>query len=144
MFCEQVFRCTLYGEFVSGQWSRHRVQSIFSLKKIVCRAKIDGEQRTVYSNSFVSFCQQYFIRRKNNFVPYSSCLQIVYSGLNIRTNNSEPKNKNRISYAKNTLLWPIFLFTANEVPIFGYIGCVISPDSTFFRFVLKLAYGTWK
>ncbi len=27
------------------------------------------------------FCKQYFVRRKNGFIPYSSCLQIVYSGL---------------------------------------------------------------
>ncbi len=50
-----------------------------------------------------------------------------------------PKNKNRILYAKTTPLWPVFLSMANEVPIFGHIGCVISPDSTFIRFVLKLA-----
>ncbi len=49
------------------------------------------------------------------------------------------RNKNRISYAKTNLLWPVFLPMANEVPIFGHIGCVISPDSTFIRFVLKLA-----
>ncbi len=49
-----------------------------------------------------------------------------------------PKNKSRISHAKTTL-WPVFLSTANEVPIFGHIGCVMSPNSTFIRFVLKLA-----
>ncbi len=32
-----------------------------------------------------------------------------------------PKNKNRISYAKTTLLWPVFLSTANEVPMFGHV-----------------------
>ncbi len=30
------------------------------------------------------------------------------------------KNKNRILYAKTTLLWPVFLYMANEVPIFGH------------------------
>ncbi len=50
-----------------------------------------------------------------------------------------PKNKNRISYTKTTLLWPVFLSMANEVPIFNRIGCIISPDSTFVCFVLKLA-----
>ncbi len=49
------------------------------------------------------------------------------------------KNKSRISYAKTTLLWSVFLSMANEVAIFGQIGCVTSPDSTFIRFVLKLA-----
>ncbi len=50
-----------------------------------------------------------------------------------------PKNKNRISYAKTTLLWPVFLSMANQVLIFGHIGCVISPDRIFICFVLKLA-----
>ncbi len=50
-----------------------------------------------------------------------------------------PKNKNRISSAQTTLLWPVFVSMANKVPIFGHIGFVISPDSTFIRFVLKLA-----
>ncbi len=53
----------------------------FRRKKIVYQAKIDGEQRTVYSN----FRQQCFIWQKNNFVPYSSCLRIVYSGFTVST-----------------------------------------------------------
>ncbi len=36
----------------------------FVEKKIVCRAKIDGEQRTVYSNKFVSFSQTIFYSAK--------------------------------------------------------------------------------
>ncbi len=41
---------------------------------------VNNKQCTATRSS--RFRQQYFIWRKNNFVPYSSCLRIVYSGLN--------------------------------------------------------------
>ncbi len=43
------------------------------------KSTANNEQCTATRSSH--FRQQYFIRRKNNFVPYSSCLQIVYSML---------------------------------------------------------------
>ncbi len=58
----------------SGLVDDHKV--FFRRKKIIC-----CEQQCTATRSS-HFRQQYFIRRKNNFVPYSSCSWIVCSGLN--------------------------------------------------------------
>ncbi len=50
--------CTQDLHWGSGLVEEHKV--FFRWKKIVCRTKIDGEQRTVYSNKFVSFSPTIF------------------------------------------------------------------------------------
>ncbi len=54
---------------------------------------VNNEQCTATRSS--RFHQQYFIRPKNNFVPYSSCSRIVFSGLQnykMSTNQKSPKS----------------------------------------------------
>ncbi len=62
MFREQVLHCTQDLRRGSGLVGGHKV--FFHRKKIVCHAKIDGEQRTVYSNTFVSFSPTIFYSAK--------------------------------------------------------------------------------
>ncbi len=62
MFREQVFRRMQDLHRGSGLVDEHK--ELVHQKKIVCRAKIDGEQRTVYSNTFVSFSPTIFYLAK--------------------------------------------------------------------------------
>ncbi len=55
-------RCTQDLHRGSGLADEHKV--FFVKKKIVCSAKIDGEQRTVYSNTFVLFSLTIFYSAK--------------------------------------------------------------------------------
>ncbi len=56
----------------------------FVEKKPSAAQKLMANKKQCTATRSSRFRQQYFIRRKNNFVPYSSCLRIVYSGLNNR------------------------------------------------------------
>ncbi len=75
-------RCMLDLRRGSGLVDEHKVffcwKKSFALRKLMA----NNEQCTATRSSH--FRQQYFIPRKNNFVPYSSCSRIVYSGLNTR------------------------------------------------------------
>ncbi len=63
----------------SGLVDEHEV--FVRQKKLSATRKLttNNEQCTATRSS--RFCQQYFIRRKNNFFPYSSCSRIVYGGI---------------------------------------------------------------
>ncbi len=54
-------------------------------KKLSAVRKLTANNEQCTATRSSRFCQQYFIQRKNNFVPYSSCSRIVYSGLNVFT-----------------------------------------------------------
>ncbi len=79
MFREQAFHCTQDLCQGNGLVDEHKV--FFHQKKLSAVQKLmtNNEQCTATRSSL--FRQQYFIWRKNNFVPYSSCSRIVYSGL---------------------------------------------------------------
>ncbi len=62
MFRKLVFRRTQDLRRGSGLLDEHK--ELFRRKKIVCRAKIDSEQQTVYSNTFVSFSPTIFYSAK--------------------------------------------------------------------------------
>ncbi len=53
----------------------------FIEKKLSAAQKLTANNEQCTATRLSRFRQQYFIRRKNNFIPYSSCLWIVYSGL---------------------------------------------------------------
>ncbi len=72
-------RCTQDLHWGSGLIDEHKV--LFRWKKIVYALKLTANNEQCTATCSSRFRQQYFIRRKNNFVPYSSCLRIVYSGL---------------------------------------------------------------
>ncbi len=55
-------RCTQ--DLRQGSGFLDEYKKLFRRKKIICRAKIDGEQRTVYSNTFVSFSPTIFYSAK--------------------------------------------------------------------------------
>ncbi len=72
-------RCTQDSRRGSSLVDEHKI--FFHLKKSSAAQKLttNNEQCTATRSS--CFRQQYFIRRKNYFIPYSSCSRIVYSGL---------------------------------------------------------------
>ncbi len=72
-------RCTQDLRWGSSLVDEHKV--FFCRKKSSAAWKLttNNEQCTATVSSH--FRQQYFIRWKNNFFPYSSCSRIVYSGL---------------------------------------------------------------
>ncbi len=53
----------------------------FVKKKLSAARKLMANNKPCTATRSYRFRWQYFIRWKNNFVPYSSCLRIVYSGL---------------------------------------------------------------
>ncbi len=53
----------------------------FVKKKSSAARKLTANNEQCTATHSSRFCQQYFIWRKNNFVPYLSCSGIVYSGL---------------------------------------------------------------
>ncbi len=62
MFRNQVFQRAQDLRWGTDLVDKHK--ELFCRKKIVCRAKIDGEQQTVYSNTFVSFSPTIFYTAK--------------------------------------------------------------------------------
>ncbi len=71
-------RCTQDLHRGNGLVDEHKV--FFRRKKIVCRWKLTANNEQCTATRSSRFRQQYFIRRNNNFIHYSSCLRIVYSG----------------------------------------------------------------
>ncbi len=93
MLREQVFHRTPFAGFVSRWWSLRQTQRSFSSKKIplanmFVRKLTANNKRCIVARS-PRFREQYFIRQKNNFVPYLSCSRIVYSGLNENDENEQ-------------------------------------------------------
>ncbi len=56
-------------------------KGVFCQKYPSCEYVCANNERCEVARS-PCFCEQYFVRRKNGFVPYSSCLRIVHSELN--------------------------------------------------------------
>ncbi len=70
-------RCTQDLRRGSGLIDEHKEH--FRQKKSSAALKLTANSEQCTATRSSRFRQQYFIRRKNNFVPYSSCLRIVYS-----------------------------------------------------------------
>ncbi len=78
MFRKQIFRVRGTQDLHSGNGLVDEHKELFHrIKEIVYGAKIDGEQRTVYSN----FANNILFVEKIILSPYWSCSRIVYSGL---------------------------------------------------------------
>ncbi len=75
-------RCTQNLCWGSSLVDEHEVFLLRKKSPAARKLTVNDKQCTATRSS--CFYQQYFIRRKNNFVPYSSCLRIVYSGLKYR------------------------------------------------------------
>ncbi len=76
----------------SGLIDEHKVFFRQKKRSSVARKLAGNNEQCTATHSFL-FRQQYFIRWKNNFVSYSSCLWIVYSGL-----------KNNLCYVDDIML----------------------------------------
>ncbi len=63
----------------NGLVDKHKV--FFHWKKLSAVRKLTANNEQCTATRSSRFRQQYFIWWKNNFVPYSSCLHIVYRGL---------------------------------------------------------------
>ncbi len=76
-------RCTQFLHGGSGLVGEHKL--FFRRKKSSAVRKLTANNEQCTAIHLSRFRQQYFIRRKNNSIPYSSCSRIVYSGLMCRT-----------------------------------------------------------
>ncbi len=113
----------------------HKV--LFVEKKLSATLKLTANNKPSTATRSSRFHQQYFIRWKNNFVSYSSCLRIVYSGLLSFRANAEPGAKccemqkvkkgarNARKVTRNTPLC-IFCFS-RFVPIFACFTISVYP-----------------
>ncbi len=121
-YCEQccvrhVSRNLLRG---GGLFDEHKGvfgQKKFSLANTFARKQTANSERYIVACS-PCFREQYFVRRKNDFIPYVSCLRIVYSGLwcfpafigvsSLFTNSVQPASEFIFSFFPN--FWEILVY----------------------------------